>query len=198
MTATRELLRNRKIPLILAHRGSQIIHNYPENSIPAFQEAVELGADGFELDIRLTQDNQLAIFHDMDLFRMAGKHIKLINLHSGDLPGIPIIVNKSEVKIYIPLLSQLFRIFGDSVIYNIEIKKAVRHYRTIIKALWILIEAYQLQDRVWLSSFDPIFLWKWNRQGYGIPTGYLFEAWNLITKFFCKKWFISFLHPNSP
>ena len=59
-------------PLILAHRGSPKSANFPENTIPAFREAVELGADGFELDIHLTKDKELVVFHDYRLKRLMG------------------------------------------------------------------------------------------------------------------------------
>lgn len=53
-----------------AHRG---LHNeeYPENSIPAFANAVANGY-GIELDIHLTRDNELVVFHDSTLERMCG------------------------------------------------------------------------------------------------------------------------------
>ena len=51
------------LPLIIAHRGD--VTNAPENTISAFQKALELGADGIELDVRLTKDDQLVVFHDL-------------------------------------------------------------------------------------------------------------------------------------
>ena len=49
-------------PLVIAHRGAHSAH--PENSIAAFQAAVALGADGVELDVRLTRDGRVAVVHD--------------------------------------------------------------------------------------------------------------------------------------
>ena len=43
-------------PLIIAHRGD--VTNAPENTIPAFKSALDLGADGIELDVRLTKDKE--------------------------------------------------------------------------------------------------------------------------------------------
>jgi glycerophosphoryl diester phosphodiesterase len=49
-------------PLIVAHRGARSVA--PENTIEAFHRAAELGADGVELDVRLTVDGHLVVHHD--------------------------------------------------------------------------------------------------------------------------------------
>lgn len=48
---------------VFGHRGCRI-PTIPENTIPAFQYAIDHGSDGIELDVRLTKDNQLVVFHD--------------------------------------------------------------------------------------------------------------------------------------
>lgn len=67
--------RDRNKTVHLAHRGSYLfdIPNYngeaihPANTIPAFQEAIDTGYEGFELDLRLTRDGKFAVSHDEDL-----------------------------------------------------------------------------------------------------------------------------------
>ncbi len=49
-------------PIVLAHRGGS--HLAPEHTRPAFDKAIELGVDGFEVDIRLTKDEEIIVFHD--------------------------------------------------------------------------------------------------------------------------------------
>lgn len=54
-------------PLVWAHRGAS---GYaPENTLAAFQKAVDLGADGVELDIQLTKDDQIVVIHDETIDR---------------------------------------------------------------------------------------------------------------------------------
>lgn len=53
--------------MIFAHRGYSA--KYPENSLLAFNKAVEYGADGFELDIHLTKDEQIVVIHDHTINR---------------------------------------------------------------------------------------------------------------------------------
>jgi glycerophosphoryl diester phosphodiesterase len=51
-----------RAPLVIAHRGAW--DPAPQNSIAAFERAIELGADGFELDVRRTADGRLVVLHD--------------------------------------------------------------------------------------------------------------------------------------
>ena len=47
---------------VIAHRGEHRAH--PENTLPAFQAAIDAGADFFELDVRTTADGRLILMHD--------------------------------------------------------------------------------------------------------------------------------------
>ena len=60
---------------IYAHRGSSIEH--PELTMAAYKAAIEDGADGFECDVRLTKDNQLVLWHDADMKRVAGNDARI-------------------------------------------------------------------------------------------------------------------------
>ena len=60
---------------IYAHRGSSIAH--PELTMAAYKAAVDEGADGFECDVRITKDNQLVLWHDADMQRVAGNPARI-------------------------------------------------------------------------------------------------------------------------
>ena len=60
---------------IYAHRGSSIEH--PELTMAAYKAAIDDGADGFECDVRLTKDNQLVLWHDPDMERVAGNSARI-------------------------------------------------------------------------------------------------------------------------
>jgi glycerophosphoryl diester phosphodiesterase len=65
------LAQNREVAVI-AHRGEHL-HN-PENTLPAYRTAVELGADFFEVDVRTTSDGKLVLMHDGTVDRMTNGH----------------------------------------------------------------------------------------------------------------------------
>ena len=60
---------------IYAHRGSSVAH--PELTMAAYKAAIDDGADGFECDVRLTKDNQLVLWHDADMKRVAGNDAQI-------------------------------------------------------------------------------------------------------------------------
>lgn len=58
-------------PYLMAHRGGARV--WPENTLPAFDGAARLGADAIELDVRLTADGEVVVFHDESTERVAGE-----------------------------------------------------------------------------------------------------------------------------
>ena len=60
---------------IYAHRGSSVEN--PELTMAAYKSAIDDGADGFECDVRLTKDNQLVLWHDADMKRIAGSKARI-------------------------------------------------------------------------------------------------------------------------
>jgi glycerophosphoryl diester phosphodiesterase len=51
-------------PLLLGHRGARAVHTIPENTIASFDRAIADGCDGFEFDVRLTEDGEAVVAHD--------------------------------------------------------------------------------------------------------------------------------------
>lgn len=58
-------------PWLVAHRGGSALA--PENTFPAFDRAAALGADALEIDVRLTLDGAVVVFHDEDTERLTGE-----------------------------------------------------------------------------------------------------------------------------
>jgi glycerophosphoryl diester phosphodiesterase len=51
-------------PLLLGHRGARAVESIPENTFASFDRALADGCDGFEFDVRLTEDEEAVVFHD--------------------------------------------------------------------------------------------------------------------------------------
>ncbi len=77
-----------QVPLIIAHRGDS--SNFPENTIPAFENALALGSDGIELDVRLTKDQELVVFHDHLLGRTAPGFKPVNNYTLDEVQGLDV------------------------------------------------------------------------------------------------------------
>jgi len=106
----------------IAHRG--LFDNeceYPENSLGAFARAVDAGY-GIELDVQLTKDAKLVVFHDADLRRMCGEDIPLSDLTYKELRGRRL--GKSDQTV--PLFQDVLDVIGARVPLVTEIKSGFR------------------------------------------------------------------------
>lgn len=182
-------------PLILGHRGSVLKGKYPENSLPAFQEALQLGADGVELDVRLSHDGEIVICHDHNLLRLCGVNNNLEDLSWKELRRLELL-GKNGRGNHLPLLAEIFDSLGSVPVYNIEIKKKWTSYRLLMKKLDSLIREFRLQDRVWVSSFDPLFLVVWRRLHNAVSTAFLTESWNPFIFWLSGRSFVDLVHPD--
>jgi glycerophosphoryl diester phosphodiesterase len=116
---------------VIGHRGSRD-HGLPENTLAAFIDAAKAGVDMIELDVWLTKDNQVVVFHDSCLTRMTlGNHgAKICDLNYSDLPDlIPSQEQSHRTDDHpvhhwnrIPLLSEVFENLPPDVSFNIEFK----------------------------------------------------------------------------
>ena len=84
-----------KEPFIFGHRGSPT--HITENTIASFEKAIEQGVDGLELDVRLSKDKKLVIFHDADLQRLAGINKKIKHLRFNEIQEI--VLEQAQKKI---------------------------------------------------------------------------------------------------
>lgn len=79
---------NPDLPLIIAHRGASA--SAPENTLAAFRQAIEAGADGLEFDVQLAKDGVPVVFHDFTLQRMLKKKHRTSNLTVAELQTLDI------------------------------------------------------------------------------------------------------------
>jgi glycerophosphoryl diester phosphodiesterase len=81
----RKAIRSDKI-LVVAHRGSSL--EYLENTMTAFRNAVRQGANILQMDVLLTCDKQLVVFHDDNLLRLCGINKNIADIDYKDLPPL--------------------------------------------------------------------------------------------------------------
>jgi glycerophosphoryl diester phosphodiesterase len=157
--------------LVHGHRGARAI--YPENTIPAFEYAIKIGADVLEMDVAVTKDNVLVISHD--------PHINP-EICKGPHPGVAIHeLTLAELRQYdcgalknphfpkqqpvpgtrIPTLDDVLSLSrGNSVQFNIETKSFPDHPEltpppdVFARMLLDVIRKHQLDSRVIVQSFD--------------------------------------------
>jgi len=82
------MTQTKKLPLIVAHRGASAFA--PENTLFAFEKAIEIGAEGLEFDVQLSKEGRAIVFHDPTLKRLAGINRKVTNLNLDEIARIDV------------------------------------------------------------------------------------------------------------
>jgi glycerophosphoryl diester phosphodiesterase len=170
-------------PIIIAHRGAS--KHAPENTIAAFRKALELGAEGIELDVHLSADGHLVVIHDEKVDRTSNgngwvKEKTLEELKALDFGSWFTQEFKGEA---IPTLDEALELLQPwTGIINIEIKGGSILYPGIEKEVVKKIEKFKLEDKMIISSFNHYSLVEVKKLNPKIKTGILyvsglFEPW---------------------
>lgn len=134
---------------IIAHRGVFNNIDVPENSMKAFEKAINLSY-AFELDVQLTKDNVLVVFHDFNLRRMTGISKELADCTYDELLNYSLL-NTTEK---IPTLKQVLELNNDKVLIDIEIK-STRKIALICEKIHNELAPY---NNFVLKSFNPLIV----------------------------------------
>jgi len=102
---------------IYAHRGASAIE--PENTLRAFKRALDLGADGIELDVQATADRVPVIIHDRDLSRTTNGTGHIDELSFEEVQALD-----AGLTERIPTLHDVLELVSDRIHLDIEIKQA--------------------------------------------------------------------------
>jgi glycerophosphoryl diester phosphodiesterase len=158
-------------PLILCHRGAK---NYaPENTLAAFKVALELGADGFELDTQLTSDGHVVVYHDTTVDRITNGHGKLSQLPLAELRKLDAGSSFSEKfrGEKISTLDEVFETSGKGAIINVELKNFSTPFDNLVEKVCEVVRRHGMQKNTIFSSFLPWNLKKAARILPEVPRG---------------------------
>lgn len=177
---------------IIAHRGVHNNQTIYENTLEAFKQAIKKDYI-IELDIRLTKDNQIIVFHDENTKRIT-KQNKIVEENTYKE------LNNQNI-IHIPLLSEVLELVKGKVPLLIEIKHTNKNIETILMET---ISKYQGEYAI--QSFNPKVLYWFKRNYPSIPRGQLSHKYtnkkisstkksilsNMLFNFLTKPNFISY------
>ncbi len=160
--------------LVFGHRGARAYA--PQNTIPAFELAVQQGAQGVELDVHRSRDGQLVIMHNFDVDettdgsgRITEKtlaEIKALDAGSKFAPefaGTPV-----------PTLDEVFEVVGKRLFINVEIKSESLETDGVEQLVADCIRRHAMETRVIISSFNPLALSRFRAALPDVPIGFLY------------------------
>lgn len=162
--------------LNFAHRGAR--RAAPENTLAAFALALDLGADGIELDTSLSQDGVLVVCHNLDVGETSNGHgfirdFSLAALREFDFGSW---FDPAFAGERIPTLDEVFDLVGARGLVNIEMKTLSLRSNGLEAAVAGLIARRALYDQVIVSSFNPFALRRLRRLDRRIELGLLYSA----------------------
>ena len=137
----------------IAHRGLfEKDQSIPENSLPAFARAVENGY-GVELDVQLSRDGRVVVFHDDDLKRVCGDARRVDEVDYDELRTLRLYESEETI----PLFDEVLAVIAGKTPIIVELKTGKRNKELCEKTLAAL-RAYA--GKTCIESFDPtIVVW---------------------------------------
>lgn len=179
-----------------AHRGFS--GAYPENTMIAFQKALEAGADGIEMDVQLTKDGQLVVIHDERVNRTTNgtgfvRDFTLDELKQLDASYL--YKDKTGV-VAIPTFDEYCNWVKDTpLVTNVELKTGVYPYPGIEEKVWAMLQQYHLEDKVIISSFNHYSILHMKKIAPNVKYGLLTETWLVNPGAYTKALGVACYHP---
>lgn len=177
---------------VIAHRGSN--KKAPQNTLPAFEQAIREGTNGFETDVHLTKDKKLVICHnysvndtsdgrgDITSYTLAElKKLDFGSYFGADFAGTKIPTLEEFLELVVPT---------DTEIINIELKRPKKDRSLMVRKTLETVKRFGALDRIIISSFDAKILKTVKETDPRCKTAFLYPSTNPKT---CRFEIIPFL-----
>lgn len=182
-------------PLIWGHRGAS--GHAPENTLPAFKLAADMGADGVELDIQQTKDGVIVICHDETIDRTSNGAGWLKDFTFDELRALDFSNGNAAYEgVKIPTMEEVFDLLAPTgLIINIEIKTGIVFYDRIEENILELVKRKGWEDRVIYSSFNHYSVCKIKKLNPEAKVGLLYADGPIDMPGYGKRLGAEALHP---
>ena len=155
--------------IIIGHRGAPVLA--PGNTIESFIKAFKTGIKGIELDVQLSKDGKLVVFHDWSLRDRFGSPEQIEDMNYSEIRDLSL-----ENNCQIPLLDEVLEICPKDRFVNIEIKSRYYSNAQFVEKIVKMIQKYKMEKFVVISSFNPFVLQFVKKIIPVLPTAYLWSS----------------------
>jgi len=164
------------IPRLFAHRGCS--GTAPENTLAAFQRALDHGIPAVELDVHLARSGEVIVIHDANLKRVAGIDITVGAVNLTELKTVDVgrMFDPKFAGERIPLLDEVFELCGGRMFVDIELKADRGQEPRLAAAVADRISVGGMREKCLVSSFNPLAIRWFNRFDREIPTSIIYSA----------------------
>lgn len=162
-----------KIPIVFAHRGASA--DAPENTLASFSLAVTLGSSAIELDVQLSADDSVVVFHDPSVEKTTNGKGKIKDLTLDQIKSLDAghTFGNAYPAEKIPTLEEVFSALSPEIFLNIELKNLTTPTDNLSEEVAKLIQNHHAEHRVLVSSFSPEPLKKFQNLLPSVPLGRL-------------------------
>jgi glycerophosphoryl diester phosphodiesterase len=177
--------------LIYAHRGAN--NAAPENTLAAFCLAQQQGADGIEMDVKLTADGEVVVMHDQTVDRTTDGHGLLRNFRQAELRRLDA-GSWFDSQFHgerVPTLAEIFETLKAGILYDIELTNYGTPFDGLLEKVLALIKKYGLAQNVMVSSFYPTNILRFRGLAPSIPGGVIAPQGmpGALSRSFVGRWF---------
>lgn len=158
---------------ITAHRGNS--SQAPENTLAAFESAIEAGTDWIETDVTQSKDGVLVLFHDEDMERLTGRQGKIWDFTFEELKGIrpESFMGPSFRDAGIPSLSEALDLCRGRAKMDLEIKVNGSQTADYVDRVVAMIREKGMEDQCMVTSFQYSVLERTKALAPGLKTGFI-------------------------
>ena len=181
---------------IYGHRGASAYA--PENTLEAFEKAVNMGADGVELDVHLTKDGELVVTHDEWVERVSDGSGWVKDLTLKELKELHFNKTHPEYKnARIPTLKEVFDFLKPTGLeINIELKNSLVDYPELErKTIEMAAKTFPF-ERLLFSSFNHYSMLRVKEFDRKLKCGLLYTATPVKSWEYAKRLGVEALHPD--
>ena len=181
--------------LIYGHRGAS---GYaPENTLEAFWLSMDMGAEGFELDVHMSRDGELVVIHDETVDRTTDGTGLVRELTQKQLKALDASNGMAAYRgAKIPTLEEVFALVQNTNhVVNVEIKTDDWFYPGIEEKCLALAAKMGVEDRILYSSFNHHTLMKLRRLKPDAKLGMLFGDIMVEPWVYARPLNVDYLHP---
>lgn len=185
-------------PIIFGHRGASI--SAPENTLSAFELALQQGASAVELDVMLSKDEQVMVIHDPSVDRTTNGNGRVSEMDCAQLKQLDAGTHFPKYKgERIPTLDEVFDLTQRKFLVNIELKNLHSVKDRLVEKVVDLVVKRKMEETIIFSSYLPANIKKVRKMLPHVPAALLVYdgliGWLELTDFF--RWLSpTYIHPN--
>jgi glycerophosphoryl diester phosphodiesterase len=185
-------------PILFGHRGASL--HAPENTLAAFKLAYKYGADGIELDAKLSKDGQVIVIHDAKVDRTCDGSGAVREMTFNEIRNLDA-GRKFDPKFKgekIPSLDEVFETLGKKLLINVELTNYADPKDDLPEKVTKIVKKHKLENDIIFSSFHPTTLRRIQKLLPETPAGLLAFSGlpgALSRSFIGKRWSPKLIHP---